>query len=346
MTSASAAACRSGDVFAMTNGRGTGCGARGIRPRLQRSRNPAADLARRSPQDGHWPVRRFARFRAAQWRPPLRRQTAGRPQGRAVEDGGTDRPEQDTVKLFHGRAQSSAALHPPVTLRRGWFCALRKTPGPQTGRGHEFTNYPGPYPARFAVWRVAWHRWSCRRNRPADAERLLDRAERALDLKEIERLQRAYGYYIDHSDWDNVVDLLTEDAKAEYAVVRCLRGQGVDPCAAVCNRIRQAGLRPQQLREHTQLQPVITLSPDGRTAQGALAGAGAAGPVQGIRALAGRTVRKRIPQGKRHAGRSPSLHWYETFTVPFQGGWKGRMEMTNVADRKMPPPDRPVQRQL
>ena len=31
-----------------------------------------------------------------------------------------------------------------------------------------------------------------------------------------------------------------------------------------------------------------------------------------------------------------SLHWYETFTVPYQGGWKGKMEATNVADRKMP----------
>jgi len=50
----------------------------------------------------------------------------------------------------------------------------------------------------------------------SDVDRLLVRAERAMDLKEIERLKRSYGYYIDHSDWDNVVDLLTEDATAEY----------------------------------------------------------------------------------------------------------------------------------
>ena len=51
----------------------------------------------------------------------------------------------------------------------------------------------------------------------ADAASLLVRATRALDLKEVERLQRAYGYYIDHSDWDNVVDLLSDDAEVEYA---------------------------------------------------------------------------------------------------------------------------------
>ena len=56
---------------------------------------------------------------------------------------------------------------------------------------------------------------------------------------------------------------------------------------------------PQQLREHTQLQPVITLSPDGRTARAPLACAGAAGTVPGIRALADRSVRERIPQGER-----------------------------------------------
>src|SRR3954469_17306059 len=49
-----------------------------------------------------------------------------------------------------------------------------------------------------------------------DAASVLQRAERALDLKEIERLQRSYGYYIDRSDWDNVVNLLTDDATAEY----------------------------------------------------------------------------------------------------------------------------------
>ena len=65
-----------------------------------------------------------------------------------------------------------------------------------------------------------------------DAARLLQRAERALDLKEIERLQRSYGYYIDHSDWDNVVDLLTDDATAEYGQSGVYQGKasirGVD----------------------------------------------------------------------------------------------------------------------
>ena len=53
-----------------------------------------------------------------------------------------------------------------------------------------------------------------------NATSVLQRAERALDLKEIERLQRSYGYYIDSSDWDNVVDLLTDDESVRFVPKR------------------------------------------------------------------------------------------------------------------------------
>src|SRR5690606_16243108 len=101
----------------------------------------------------------------------------------------------------------------------------------------------------------------------ADAASLLVRATRALDLKEIERLQRAYGYYIDHSDWDNVVDLMSDDAEVEYAVSGVYVGKKSIRALLYSIGYGQRGLRPRQLREHTQLQPVITLSADGRTAR-------------------------------------------------------------------------------
>lgn len=175
---------------------------------------------------------------------------------------------------------------------------------------------------------------------PADVAQLLQRAEAALDLKEIERLQRSYGYYIDHSDWDNVVDLLTDDAVAEYAVSGAYVGKQSIRGLLYAIGYGQRGLRPQQLREHTQLQPVITLAPDGRTARGrwrALVllgqfneyGRWQAGPYEN---------EYRKENGKWKISR---IHWYETFTVPFKGGWKGAMQATNVADRNMPKPDRP-----
>ncbi|HYP80681.1 MAG TPA: nuclear transport factor 2 family protein, partial [Steroidobacteraceae bacterium] len=100
-----------------------------------------------------------------------------------------------------------------------------------------------------------------------DVSALLQRAGQALDLKEIERLQRSYGYYIDHSDWDNVVDLLTDDATAEYGQSGVYVGKKSIRGLLYAIGYGQRGLLPQQLREHTQLQPVITLSADGSTAR-------------------------------------------------------------------------------
>ena len=175
---------------------------------------------------------------------------------------------------------------------------------------------------------------------PADAASLLNRAERALDLKELERLQRAYGYYIDQSDWDNVVDLLTEDAEAEYAVSGVYVGKKSIRALLYSIGYGKRGLRPQQLREHTQLQPVITLSPDGRTARARWRALVLLGQYQ---EYARWQVGPYENEYRKENGiwKITRLHWYETFTVPFEGGWKGRMQATNVADRKMPPPDRP-----
>jgi hypothetical protein len=169
---------------------------------------------------------------------------------------------------------------------------------------------------------------------------LLQRAERALDLKEIERLQRSYGYYIDASDWDNVVDLLTDDATAEYALAGVYVGKPSIKALLYGIGYGKRGLMPRQLREHTQLQPVVTLSPDGRTAKGRWRAIVLLGQFEEYaRWQVGPYENEyRKENGKWKISR---IHWYETFTVPFKGGWKGKMEQTNVADRKLPPPDRP-----
>jgi len=175
---------------------------------------------------------------------------------------------------------------------------------------------------------------------PATVGQLLQRAQAALDIKDIERLQRSYGYYIDHSDWDNVVDLLTDDATAEYAVSGIYAGKQSIRGLLYAIGYGKRGLRAEQLREHTQLQPVITLSPDGHTARGrwrALVllgqfneyGRWQAGPYEN---------EYRKENGKWKISR---IHWYETFTVPFKGGWTGAMQATNVADRNIPKQDRP-----
>jgi hypothetical protein len=166
------------------------------------------------------------------------------------------------------------------------------------------------------------------------------RAVRALDIKEIERLQRSYGYYIDQSDWDNVVDLLTDDATAEYGLSGVYAGKKSIRGLLYGIGYGKRGLRPQQLREHTQLQPVITLSADGATARGRWRAIVLLGQFQeyGRWQIGPYENEYRKDNGK---WKISKLHWYETFTVPYKGGWKGAMTQSNVADRRLPPPDRP-----
>lgn len=160
------------------------------------------------------------------------------------------------------------------------------------------------------------------------------------DINDIKRLQRIYGYYLDRSDWDNVVDLLTDDATAEYASSGVYVGKASIKKLLYAIGYDRAGLPKGLLREHMQFQPVVSLSPDGMTAKGrwrvfALLGQHGeyarwqAGPYEN-------EYRK-----ERGVWKISKIRWYETFTVPFEGGWKTQLTRANLGDRKMPPPDRP-----
>src|SRR4029453_16408303 len=99
-------------------------------------------------------------------------------------------------------------------------------------------------------------------------ELLQREAERAQDTSDIKRLQRAYGYYLDQMQWDEVAALFAPDPTIEIGLDGVYVGQ---------KRIREylhalgggkSGLRRGQLHEHYVLQPVINVADDGRTAQG------------------------------------------------------------------------------
>lgn len=173
-----------------------------------------------------------------------------------------------------------------------------------------------------------------------DLAQLEVQATRVADVQEIKRLQRAYGYYLDRSEWDEVVDLLTEDVTAEYGPGGVYVGKAQVRALLYGIGYGARGLRPGQLREHIQLQPVITLAEDGLTAEGRWRVLGLLGQFnEYARWQAGPYEnRYRKVDGR---WRISAIHWAETFTVPFAGGWAGHMPQSNVADRKLPPADRP-----
>ena len=160
------------------------------------------------------------------------------------------------------------------------------------------------------------------------------------DINDVKRLQRIYGYYLDRSDWDNVVDLLTDDATAEYATSGVYVGKASVRKLLYAIGYGRAGLPKGLLREHMQFQPVVDVAPDGLTAKGrwrVFALLGQSGEY--ARWQAGPYENEYRKEGGNW--KISKIRWYETFTVPIEGGWKTQLTLGNLADRKMPPPDRP-----
>ncbi|HTY51030.1 MAG TPA: nuclear transport factor 2 family protein [Steroidobacteraceae bacterium] len=173
-----------------------------------------------------------------------------------------------------------------------------------------------------------------------DLAALEQRAQAVQDIEQIKRLQRAYGYYLDRSDWDDVLDLLTDDVTMEYGTSGVYVGKAHARALLYAIGYGHAGLNPQQLREHLQLQPVITLSADGLTARGRWRALVLLGQFKQYARW--QTGPYENEYRKEHGvWKISAIHWVETFTVPFEGGWKTSMAQSNVADRRLPPPDRP-----
>ena len=91
-----------------------------------------------------------------------------------------------------------------------------------------------------------------------------ERVERLEDQVAIEKLQATWGYYFDKGLWSEAADLFAADGTFEYGQRGVYIGK---------DRIRRAlllfgpeGLGEGRLNNHMQLQSIITVSPDGRTA--------------------------------------------------------------------------------
>lgn len=94
-----------------------------------------------------------------------------------------------------------------------------------------------------------------------------DTLDRLSDERQIERVQRAYGYYVDKAMWDNVADLFADDGTLEIG------GRGVFVGKGRILQYMRTGLGPDGPREnfvmdHQQLQGVVTIAPDGKSAKG------------------------------------------------------------------------------
>ena len=162
---------------------------------------------------------------------------------------------------------------------------------------------------------------------------------RVRDYDQIDNMESAYGYYLDKNLWDQLADLFAKDSTMELAQRGVYQGQ--DHIRAFLHAFGGAeGPHENQLGNHLNLQPVIHVAPDGKTAK----------------------VRARVLQMMGQAGKSASMsgavyenefvkedgvwkyktdHAYNTWVINYDGGWAKQTRGTLPGQNKTVPPDRP-----
>jgi hypothetical protein len=178
---------------------------------------------------------------------------------------------------------------------------------------------PPPAPAPASEQPVSAERVAAVRARVAALDR---RATSVDDVNAIENLQGSYGYYTDKMLWDEVVDLFSNDGTLEIGPSGVYRGKAsirryVDGLSG-----GKQGPLEGILFDHFQLQPVITLAPDGQTAEGRwrlFLMTGVSGSGSGGNWGEGIYENEYVKEGS--VWKIRKLHWYANFVAPYEGGW-------------------------
>lgn len=153
---------------------------------------------------------------------------------------------------------------------------------------------------------------------------LEDKVARLEDIEAIKRLQRIYGYYLDNCMWDEIVDLFSDDAESVEIGDRGIYC-GKEGMKRLFKEVIGVGGPKSygELRDHMQLQGVVTVAPDGKTAKGRWRVWGClAVPISGERRamfLSGPYENEYIKENGRWLFKK--MHWYLTFATPYEDGW-------------------------
>lgn len=102
----------------------------------------------------------------------------------------------------------------------------------------------------------------------ATLEELQARITRLEDIKQIEKLQRIYGYYLDYNEFQKVVDLFSDNTEsveiADYGVYKGKKGVKKFYLELLGGKPPRVG----ELSIGMIMQGVVDVEPDGKTAKG------------------------------------------------------------------------------
>ncbi len=161
--------------------------------------------------------------------------------------------------------------------------------------------------------------------------------ERLEDEQAIENLQRSYGYFVDKALWRETANLFAQDGTLEIG------GRGVfsgrERVFDYLKWLEPNGLTRGKLFDHMQLQPIVTVATDGRSARGrwrffAQVGEHRQSGLWGLGTYENEYVKES------GVWKLKTLHSYFRMYTPYADGW-GKTALPNTRPEKSLPPDRP-----
>ena len=160
------------------------------------------------------------------------------------------------------------------------------------------------------------------------------RAQAQQDERAIENLQRIYGYYLDRGEWDQVADLFAADGTIEFEQ----RGVyvGKDRIRRFLDLLGPAGLREGHLDDRLQLQIVVHVAPDGRTATLRARELNMGGDVGGSNHLAEGTYENALVK-EGGVWKFKSVHYYANLKTDFDKGFGEDARPIDTASAALPP---------
>jgi hypothetical protein len=147
---------------------------------------------------------------------------------------------------------------------------------------------------------------------------LAARVQRMSDEIEVTNLQHAYGYYVDRKMWDDVADLFAIDGTMELGQQGVYAGRA--SIRRGLNQFGPQGLREGELNDHIQLQTIVTILPDGRSARARGTEIAMVG-VNGRSALWNQSTFENAFVKQNGVWKIKTLRLYPRFIVDAEKGW-------------------------
>ena len=100
----------------------------------------------------------------------------------------------------------------------------------------------------------------------SQVETLTNELTRLKDIEEIKKLQRIYGFYLEHWMYQEIVDLFADSPDAAFDSFPGSKYIGKEGVLRYFTHYKE--FHPEFLHQLLQVQPVIDVAPDGKTAKG------------------------------------------------------------------------------